>query len=110
MGTTFKNAKYSLTDTDNETVYTCPAATTAIVFGCQVANVHASDSATIQVSWTDDSDSDAETELLENATVITGQAIQAIAGKLVLEAGDTLKAKASAGNVLKISAAILEIT
>lgn len=109
MTIAYKNAKLAMT-TGGGTVYTCPAATTAIVIGAQIANIDGTNSANATASWTDASNSNAETNLLKVVPVAAGSAIQVIIGRLVLDAGDTLKALASADGDLIITASIMEIS
>jgi hypothetical protein len=56
MAETFKNARAALTTTLSD-VYTCPSATTAIIIGCQCANVDGTSAASIELAWTDNSGS-----------------------------------------------------
>ena len=108
MANTFKNAKAKVQATDT-TVYTCPAATVAIVIGCQVANVSATNEE-VAVWWTDDSDADAITRLVKDV-IIPGQAALApIAGKLVLESGDVIKAIGETNDDAEITVSVLEIS
>jgi hypothetical protein len=108
MANTFKNAKLKIQDTATD-VYECPAATVAIVIGCQVANVSAS-AEEVEVWWTDDSDGDAVTRLVKDV-VIPGQAALApIAGKLVLEAGDKIRALGETDDDAEITVSVLEIS
>lgn len=108
MANTFKNdgAKIQTTTT---VAYTCPAATTAIVLQCQVANVSAS-SEEVSVWWTDDSDGDAIYRLVEDVIIPTQAAIAVIAGKLVLEAGDTISCTGQTNDDAEITVSVLEIT
>lgn len=54
MAITYKNARAALT-TSYATVYTCPAATTAIVLTAQAANVDGAVSADVSAQWLDNS-------------------------------------------------------
>jgi len=108
MSEAFKNARQAV-GTDLTTVYTCPAATKAIVIGCQVANVDGTNSADLTLVWTDDSDGDAATNLVKTLTIPPDAALNPIGGKLVLEAGDTIQAQASAAGDLELSLSVLEI-
>lgn len=109
MAETFKNFKGALTTTA-ATIYTCPAATVAIVLMAQVANIDGTNEADASVSWIDSSDSNAETYLLKAAPVPAGSALGVLSGKLVLEAGDTVKALASATEDLVLSGSVLEMS
>lgn len=103
----FKNAKRELT-TSNATIYTCPADTVAIVLLCQVANVDGTNDAYVTVSWTDASDSSAETKLVSTLNVPSASSLSCLDGKLVLEAGDALKGMASEGGDLMITVSVME--
>lgn len=108
MGEAFKNARAAL-GTSSSTIYTCPAGTTAIIIGCQVANVDGTNSADATVTWTDSSAS-ATTHLVKTVPVPADASLGVIAGKLVLEAGDSIGGFASAAGDLEISVSVLEIT
>jgi hypothetical protein len=108
MAETFKNAKLKVQDSATD-VYTCPSATVAIVIGCQVANVSAT-AEEVAVWWTDASDSNAITRLVKDV-IIPGQAALApIAGKLVLEAGDKIRAQGEDNDDAEITVSVLEIS
>lgn len=109
MAEAFKNARQAV-GTSLTAVYTCPAATVAIVIGCQVANVDGVNAADISVVWTDDSAADAVTYLAKTVPVPPDAAFAPLAGKLVLEAGDQLQAVASAAGDLELSLSVLEIS
>lgn len=108
MAQTFKNARAVLANTAT-TVYTCPAGTTAIVIGCQVANVDTA-AVDLQFWWTDASNTDAITHLGYNVSVPATSAYEPINGKLVLEAGDTVKGLGSVASDLEATISILELS
>ena len=108
MANTFKNSR-ALIQTTTTVAYTCPSATTAIVIGCQVANVSAA-SEEVSVWWTDDSNADAITRLVEDVVIPTKASLAPIAGKLVLEAGDTISATGQTNNDAEITVSVLEIS
>jgi len=108
MAQTFKNARAVLADTAT-TVYTCPAGTTAIVIGCQVTNVDVA-SVDLQIWWTDSSDTDAITYLGYDISVPAASAYEPINGKLVLEAGDTVKGIGSVASDLEATVSVLELS
>ena len=108
MAQTFKNARAVLADTAT-TVYTCPAGTTAIVIGAQVANV-STDIEVLNFSWIDSSDSNVETYLVEEINVPPTAAFEPIAGKLVLEAGDSLQGSGVVASALEVTVSVLEIS
>jgi hypothetical protein len=108
MAEVFKNAKIKIQSTMGD-VYTCPSATVAIVIGCQVANVSAGNEE-VEVIWTDASDTDAVTRLANNIVIPTKASLSPIAGKLVLEAGDKIRAKGQVNNNAEIVVSVLEIS
>lgn len=105
MANTFKNAKALLT-TSLADVYTVPSATTAIVIGVHVANKDTANRA-LDMVWTDASDSNTATTLAE-AIIVPENAAYEPVGKLVLEAGDKIRASASAGSALEVTVSVLE--
>jgi hypothetical protein len=62
------------------------------------------------LSWTDSSDTDAETYLAQGIPVPDAAAYEPIGGKLVLEAGDVIKGFGSTTDVLEITVSVLEIS
>jgi hypothetical protein len=108
MANTFKNAKLKIQSTMGD-VYVCPSATVAIVIGCQVSNVSASPEE-VEVIWTDASDSNAVTRLVKDVVIPSNAALAPIAGKLVLEAGDKIRAKGETNNDAEIVVSVLEIS
>lgn len=109
MAEVFKNARQAV-GTSLAAVYTCPAATVAIVIGLQVANVDGTNAADVSVCWTDDSAADAVTYLCKTIMVPPDASFCPIDGRLVLEAGDQLQAVASAAGDLELSLSVLEIS
>jgi hypothetical protein len=107
MTIAFKNAKLAMT-TGGGTAYTCPAATTAVVIYSNIANVDGTNSAAATVSWTDDSDSDAASKLLNTVDVPADSSLKGFANGLVLEAGDTITAVASADSDLVFTLGMME--
>jgi hypothetical protein len=104
----FKNVRAVLADTATD-VYTVPSATTAIVIGCQVANVGAAANE-LEFWWTDDSNADAVTYLGDKVVVPVAAAYEPIGGKLVLEAGDKLRGLSETDDELEVSVSVLELT
>ena len=105
MATVFKNAKAALTASLAD-VYVVPAATTAIVIGVHVTNIGTADHE-LDMVWTDASDSNAAT-YLANEIVVPENAAYEPVGKLVLEAGDKIRANADAGSALEVTVSVLE--
>jgi len=109
MANTFKNFGDAIV-TGGTTLYTCPADTIAVVLHLQAANVDGANSADVSVHWTDDSDSDEVTYLIKEVALGATEAISALTGKLVLEAGDTIVGTASADGDIEVSGSVLEIS
>jgi len=108
MANIFKNDGAKI-QTTTSIAYTCPASTTAIVLQCQVANVSASIEE-VSVWWTDDSDGDAIYRLVEDVVIPAQAALAVIAGKLVLEAGDTISCTGQTNDDAEITVSVLEIS
>lgn len=104
----FKNVRKVL-GTSLSDVYTVPSATTAIVIGCQVTNVH-TDGVDLDFLWTDASAADAETYLANNILVPARGAYEPIGGKLVLEAGDKLRGLSEVDTELEVTVSVLELS
>jgi hypothetical protein len=104
----FKNVRAVLSDIATD-VYEVPAATTAIVIGCQVANVGAAPNE-LEFWWTDASAADAVTYLGDKVVVPSAAAYEPIGGKLVLEAGDKLRGISENDDELEISVSVLELS
>lgn len=101
----FKTKTYSIT-TVNTVVYTAPVGFTGIILMAQVANITGTD-ATVTFSHYDTS-ATTETELVKDFTIPGSDAGSLLTGKLVLEAGDSIKTSASANTTLKLTLSVLE--
>ena len=106
MPNTFKNVLYEVTST-NSVFYTCPAATTGIVIGLQATNKVGTGVVALDLSVDDGVD---EEPMLNDASLPIGASLSCVAGKLVLEAGDTLKAKTGTTGDIALVMSILEIS
>ncbi len=109
MAVTEKNAGLALT-TAAQTVYTCPASTTARVLMIQVCNINGTSSAGVTVRWGDSSDSNTEYHLASAVPVAANDAVSIPAGGLILEASDTIEALASANGDLEITVCVQEVS
>ena len=109
MALTYKNAMQAV-GTSYSTVYTCPAATTAIVLTAQATNVDGVAPADVSAQWLDDSAADAATRLASTISVPPDAAQSLLSGPVVLEAGDQFQALASATGDIELTLAICEIT
>lgn len=109
MAENFRNARAVILNTNTD-IYTVPAATKAIVIGCQVANVKNDGPVGLTIWWTDASASNAVTRLGEIIVVPEAAAYEPIGGKLVLEAGDKIIAKSSSSTDLEATLSVLELS
>jgi len=107
MAETFQTVNVALGNSADAVVYTCPAATTAIVIHCQVANVDGTNAADLNIDMNDGS---VVAALVSTLSVPADSAVNPIGGKLVLEAADELRAWAGAASDLDMTLSILEIT
>lgn len=109
MANTFKSVNADLGTTADTAVYTCPASTTAIVLLCQVANIDGTNAVDIYMDYYDSSTTSAKA-LAHTISVPADSSFNPIGGKLVLEAGDELRAWAGAASDAEIVVSVLEIT
>lgn len=107
MSYSFKNARL-VVGTSAADLYTCPAATTAVVILLQAANVTTTPD-NITAWWTDASNTNAVTRLGYNVTVPSGVSTGLLVGKLVLEAGDKIRAQCVVGSALELTASVMEL-
>lgn len=106
MPNVFKNELYAVQSTIGD-VYTCPASTIAIVIGCQAANRNNTGTVALDLVV----NSGATNEFLLNDVAIPQNAsLACIAGKLVLEAGDKLRAQCGTNNDVSLVVSLLEIS
>ena len=102
---TFKSFAAQLT-TSEETLYTSPSDTTAIILLAQVANVtNGENEESANVTFLTSINN---TELVKNYTIPAGDAASMLTGKLVLEPNESVKGFASSNNSLKVTLSILE--
>jgi antitoxin component of RelBE/YafQ-DinJ toxin-antitoxin module len=112
MAETFNRASVALTTTSITDVYQAPssnAANRAIVLGCLVANVDGAVPADVTVTITDASNV-VIARIANTIAVPADASIELIINKLVLKAGEKLRATASAANDLEVTVSALEIT
>lgn len=107
MANTFKNVLYEVTNTLS-TFYTAPASAgaVAIVIGCQATNNTAG---TVALDLAVNDGVDVE-KLLNDLSLPAGASADCLAGKLVLEASDTLQALCGTTGDVSIVLSVLEIT
>lgn len=107
MATTPLNAFKTITaevTTTPTNIYTAPLGVTGIVLGSQVANVGIASE--VLTAW--HARGIVATELVKEFEIPANDALSIIAGKLVLEQGDSLRVSAGSNNALKIILSVLE--
>lgn len=107
MANNYKNAKADLTTTNVTTVYTCPAATTAIVKSILVSEDSGNgDTVTVTITDTDS----AVFSLFKVKTVGANATVELLTAPLVVEESEVLKFQAATANRLHVVASLLEIS
>ena len=107
MANNYKNAKVDLTTTNATTLYTCPAATTAIVKSIIVSE-DSGNADTITLTITDSSS--AVFSLYKVKAVSANTTIELLTAPLVVEENEILKATAATANRLHVVASLLEVS
>jgi hypothetical protein len=100
----FRTVTATLTSTPTN-IYTTPAGVTGIVLGTQVTNITSSGSASV-TAW--HVRGVVSNELVNTFEIPHSDAVSIVAGKLVLESGDSLRVQASSNGALKVTLSILE--
>ena len=108
MANTFKSAASGST-TSIQTLYTCPAATTAVVHAVYLSNIDGTNDATIDLSISGSANFDDRRYILKTVDVPADSTV-VIEKPINLGAGDKLETKASANGDIDVFASILEIT
>ena len=108
MANTFKSAATGST-TAVTTMYTCPAATSAVVHAMYLSNVDGTNDATVTVSVSGSANFSTRRYLLKTVDVPADSTV-VIEKPINLGAGDKLETKASANGDIDVFASILEIT
>jgi len=107
MANAYKNAKLDLTDTDNETLYTVPTATTTIIKSILVSEDTGA-TPTITVTLVDSAA--AVFSLFKTKALTANGTSELLTTPLVAEESEIIKVQASAGNQLHVVMSFLEIT
>jgi hypothetical protein len=107
MANIFKNAAKTIGNSAT-TVYTYPAATTAVIHAIYISNIHATNDVTVDITVTDTS-ATATFHIAKNLSVPNGS-VAIFEKPINLEATDILKLTASAASSLEAFASILEMT
>ena len=108
MANTFKSAATGST-TAVTTLYTCPAATSAVVHAMYLSNVDGTNDATISISVSGSANFNTRRFLLKTVDVPADSTV-VIEKPINLEAADKLETQASANDDIEVFASILEIT
>ena len=93
-------------------VYQVPAATTAVIIGLTIANKVAN-SVTVDVkieSNTVDVETNVNVNIGQDLPIPSGSSLDALAGKVVLQATDVLKIQSDTTNSVDIALSVMEIT
>ena len=111
MPNTFNNAQASLTTTNVTDVYQAPTSSGAvtIVLSIMVSNVDGVNACDISIIKTDSSNTE-QSRLAHTIPVPADTSLEVVANKVVLKAGEKLRAQASAANDLVVTVSALEIT
>ena len=108
MANTFKSAATGST-TALTTLYTCPAATSAVVHAMYLSNIDGSDDATVTISVSGSANFNTRRYILKTVDVPADSTV-VIEKPINLGAADELETQASANNDIDVFASILEIT
>ena len=106
MANTYVNAKVDLTSTNVTTLYTCAAATTAIVKSIIVSEDSGNDD-TITVTLTNGT---SVFSLFRTKSVSANGTVELLTAPLIVQASEILKVTAATANRLHVVASILEVT
>ena len=110
MANVYKNVQATITSSgSDDPIYTTPDETTAVVKSIRLYNTDAS-ARTVQTTITDTSAS--ADYIFDNSSVLATNSVDVLNfnNVVVLEAGDILKMQCATGNVIKVTAAVLEMT
>ena len=108
MANTFKSAATGST-TAVTTLYTCPAATSAVVHAMYLSNIDGTNDADISVSISGSANFTTRRHLMKTVLVPADSTL-IIEKPVNLGAGDILETKATSNGDLEVFASILEIT
>ena len=108
MANTFKSAATG-SRTQLLTMYTCPAATTAVVHAIYLSNVDGANDATISISVSGSANFTDRRYILKTVDVPADSTV-VVEKPINLGAGDKLETQASANDDIDVFASILEMT
>jgi len=107
MANTFKRMTGNAVGSSLTTVYTVPASTTTVMIGGVLSNTDVANSNINVVT----NDGTSDINLTGVDTVVpAGSALSFIDGKIVLQAGDTIKVSSSVSGAIDVHLSIMEIT
>lgn len=111
MPTTFNNAQVALSTTATTTIYQAPstANNVGIVLSMIVANVTTSSTPEITVLKTSSADT-VQSNLAFAIPVPWGTALECVSNKVVLKAGEKIRASSNTANALNVTVSVMEIT
>ena len=110
MANVYKNVQATITSSgSDDPIYTTPDETSAVVKSIRLYNTDSS-ARTVQTTITDTSGS--ADYIFDNSSVLATDSVDVLNfnNVVVLEAGDILKMQCATGNVIKVTAAVLEMT
>jgi hypothetical protein len=103
----FKTVAETINNVSADSIYAAPVNYTGIVLSTQVANVDPDSDVSLTFTY-HDSASSPGVELLKDFVIPKGDAMNATAGKLVIQTQHYLKMQASKANSLKVVLGVLE--
>ena len=102
MANTFKNYTSAAVGTSEVTTYTVPSSTTAVIIGCNIANVTSSQiKVTVKV---------ADTHVVKTVPIPANSAISVLDGKIIAETTDTVKVTSDTASSADVIVSALEQT
>ena len=108
MANTFKNAATG-SSTTLQAMYTCPAATSAVIHAMYLSNIDGTNSATVNLSVSGSANFEGRVYLLKTVNIPADSTV-IIEKPINLGAGDKLETQASANGDIEAFASVLEIT
>mgnify|MGYP006274487449 CR=1 FL=1 len=111
MATAFNNAQAQLSTTSVTDVYQAPSGTnnTAVIMSVLCANVNGTASADISIIKTNSSNT-VQSYLAFTIPVPGDTSLEVVATRVVLKAGEKLRAQASVANYINVTISAMEIT
>ena len=102
MANTFKNYTAASVGKSEETVYQVPQGTTAVVIGCNLANVH---TAQVKISV-----KAAYVYLVKDVPLPSGAALSVLYGKVIIQEGNTVTIESDTDEAVDVILSVLEQT